>query len=449
MRVEIEILVLLLLILGNGVFAAAEVAIIYSRKVRLKQRARQGDKRARVALDLSASPERFLSTVQVGISLVGVFAGVFGGATIAKRLEDVFHAIPVLAPYAEPIAMAAVVVPLTYLSLIFGELVPKRMALSNAEGIAVILARPMRFLSKIGSPAVTLLTVSTGWAMKLLRIKATTEPGVTEEELRHMIQQATNAGVLVRTEQEIVERALQLGDRQVTAFMTPRPDITFLNLDDTPEENWKKIVENRVACYLVCRESLDEVVGVLTRDSLWDRHSPTAAAKLESLMTPPLFVPERVPALRVLDLMKNTRQTLAVVLDEYGGVSGLVTLDDFTSAVLLGRRSQAMEAEPMAVQREDGSWLLSGMMPIEEFRLLFRLETVPDDDLSDYDTLGGFVMNSLGRIPAVADTFERGDLRIEVVDMDSRRVDKLLVQRIPKKEGAVEEGEEKETKEEA
>lgn len=430
MIIQIEILVILMLILANGVFATAEVAMIYARKIRLQQRARQGDKRARVALALASSPDRFLSTVQIGITLVGILTGVFGGATVSEPLAAYLRSVPSLAPYAQPLAFGAVVIVLTYLSLILGELVPKNLALKNAEGLAIALARPMFWLSKLASPAVSVLTFSTNLVLRLLRIKPAAEPGVTEDELRHIIRQATKAGVLIKAEQDLVERMLLLGDRQVTAFMTPRTDIVWLDLADSPEENWRIITQSAVFTYPVCRGSLDEVVGVATKEHLWEQYGRDRVCKPDQVMERPLFVPDGVPALRALEMMKNTRQRVAIIMDEYGGVSGLVTLTDFVSVVFFGARTRAEEEEPMAVRREDGSWLISGMMPIEEFISLFRLQDKQAEEDLGVDTVGGLVMNSLGRIPAVADAFERFGLRIEVMDMDGRRVDKVLVQRI-------------------
>jgi len=427
MRIEIELLVILALIAANGVFATAEVAMIYARKVRLKQRARQGDKRARIALALASEPERFFSSVQIGITLVGILTGVFGGATVSGAVATQIQKIPFLAGYAEPLAFGLVVVVLTYLSLIVGELVPKNLALRHAEGLAIALARPMLWLSKLASPAVSFLTLSTNFVLRLLRIESSLEPSVTEDELRHTLRQATQAGVLIQAEQDLVERMLLLGDRQVTAFMTPRTDIVWINLKDTPEENWRKI---KVRMLPVCRGSLDEVIGIASKDRLWEQYSRDRVCKPETVMEPPLFVPDGVPALRIVELMKNTHQRLAIVMDEYGGVSGLVSLTDFVSVVFFGLRSRVEEEEPMAVKREDGSWLISGLMPIEELLLLFQLQENAFGDELDVDTVGGLVMNGLGRIPQVADILECGGLRIEVVDMDGRRVDKLLVSRL-------------------
>lgn len=441
MDIKFEILIILLLIVTNGVLAMAEVAMIYARKVRLKQRALQGDSAAKVALALASEPARFLSTVQIGITLVGILTGVFGGATVSEVLAEQFRRVPPLANYAEPLAFGCVVIALTYLSLIFGELVPKNLALRNAEGLAIAVARPMLWLSRLTSPAVTFLTFSTHLVLRLLRIKPLSDPGITEEELLHTIHKATQSGVLLKTEQELVKRILLLGDRQITSFMTPRTEITWLDLEDGPEENWRKITQSKVFTFPICRNSLDEVVGIAAKDTLWEQYGRDRVCKPEKVMEPPLLVPDSVPALRALDLMKNTHQRLAIVMDEYGGVSGLVSLTDFVSVVFLGLRSHAEEEEPMAVRREDGSWLISGMMPIEEFSMLFRLQDKSALEEIDVDTVGGLVMNDLGRIPCAADSFERYGLRFEVMDMDGRRVDKVLVSRIvqPDSEAQVQE----------
>ena len=319
---------------------------------------------------------------------------------------------------------------ITFLSLLLGELVPKNLALRYPEKITLLLAPLMRFIARATLPAVATLALCSRLVQKTLRLGPAVEPHMTEEELRHTIEQATQSGVLVKTEQQLLERTFSLGDRQVTAFMTPRTDVVWLDLNDPLETTWRTIRETNHTHLVVCREELDEVVGVVHILRLWKELNRSGENNLAGLVKPPLFVPEKISALRVLELMKNHDCHLLVVLDEYGGVSGLVSLRDLVTSVFFGSSTRVEPEEPMAVQREDGSWLLSGLMPIEEFASIFRLLESESAELDEYETLGGFVMNTIGKIPSVADSIERFGLRLEVVDMDGRRVDKVLVQRL-------------------
>ncbi|MEH1828074.1 MAG: hemolysin family protein [Nostoc sp.] len=428
--ITFEILIILVLIIANGVFSMSEMAIVSARKVRLQQLANQGDAKARVALKLAESPNHFLSTVQVGISLIGILTGAFGGATIASRVAIYVRLIPLLAPYSEPISFGIVVLLITYFSLIVGELVPKRLALNNPERIASIVAIPMQALAAIASPVVFLLSASTDLILRLLGITASTEPQVTEEEIKILIEQGTEAGTFEEAEQDMVERVFRLGDRPVSYLMTPRPDIVWLDLDDSPEENRQKMVDSAYSRYPVCQGGLDNVLGVIPVTDLLARSFRGEPLDLTIGLRQPVFVPESTRGLKVLELFKQTITHMALVVDEYGVIQGLVTLNDIMSEIVGDVPSTDGQDQPQAVQREDGSWLLDGMLPVEEFLELFGMEEWESEERGSYQTLGGFVITHLGRIPAAADHFEWQSMRIEVMDMDGNRVDKVLV--VPK-----------------
>jgi putative hemolysin len=428
--ITFEISIILVLIIANGVFSMSEMAIVSARKVRLQQLANQGDVKAKAALKLAESPNHFLSTVQVGISLIGILTGAFGGATIANRLAVYVKLVPLLTPYSEPLSFGIVVLLITYLSLIVGELVPKRLALNNPERIASIVAIPMQALSAIASPMVYLLSASTDLILRLLGITASTEPQVTEEEIKILIEQGTEAGTFEEAEQDMVERVFRLGDRPVSYLMTPRPDIVWLDLDDSAEENRHKMVDSAYSRYPVCQGGLDNVLGVIPVTDLLARSFRGEPLDLTVGLRQPIFVPESTRGLKVLELFKQTITHMALVVDEYGVIQGLVTLNDIMSEIVGDVPSTDGQDHPQAVQREDGSWLLDGMLPVEEFLELFGMEEWESEEPGSYQTLGGFVITHLGRIPAAADHFEWQNMRIEVMDMDGNRVDKVLI--VPK-----------------
>ncbi|WP_413173771.1 hemolysin family protein [Anabaena azotica] len=425
--ISVEILIILVLIFANGVFSMSEMAIVSARKVRLQQLANQGNLNARAALELAESPNHFLSIVQVGITLINILNGVFGGATIAQRLEGYVKLVPLLAGYSQPIAFSLVVLLITYFSLIIGELVPKRLALNNPERIAATVAIPMRALAALASPVVFLLSASTETVLRILGITPSDEPQVTEEEIKILIEQGTEAGTFEEAEQDMVERVFRLGDRPVTAFMTPRPDIVWLDLEDPAEENRLKMAESAYSRYPVCQEGLDNVLGIIPVTDLLARSLRNEPLDLTLELRQPVFVPESTRGLKVLELFKQTVTHMALVVDEYGVIQGLVTLNDIMSEIVGDVPAGPGQEEPQAVQREDGSWLVDGMLPVEEFLELFDLEELENEERGNYQTLGGFIITHLGRIPAAADHFEWDGMRFEVMDMDGNRVDKVLI----------------------
>lgn len=429
---SIDILIVLLLIIANGVFSMSEMALVSARKARLQQLVNQGNRKALVALKLADAPNLFLSTVQIGITLVGIFAGAFGGATISQHLERVLNRIPALAPYSEGLSLGLVVLVITYLSLIVGELVPKRLALNNPEAIAVAVASPMKTLSAIASPIIHLLSYSTELVLRLLKIRPSSEPSVTEEEVKLLIQQGTEAGTFEAAEQEMLERVIHLGDRRVSSIMTPRPEIMWLDLEDSVQENHQQLLSTNHSRFPVCQGSLDEVLGIVQVNELLSRSLQNQPFDLGVCLEQPLYIPEGTKALKVLEFFKQSGTHLALVVDEYGVVQGLVTLNDIMEAIVGDLPTEDEEEDPSAVQREDGSWLVDGTISIERFKEMFGFNEFPITDRGSYHTLAGFVVSFLGHIPTAAEHFSCGGFRFEVMDMDGNRVDKVLVSPNPK-----------------
>ncbi|MGQ9490909.1 MAG: hemolysin family protein [Anaerolineae bacterium] len=424
----IEIVIILLLLLANGFFAMSEIAVVSARRARLQQRLAEGDARAADALALAEHPDDFLSTVQVGITLIGILAGAFGGATVARYLAAMLATIPALAPYSSALGLAFVVALITYFSLVIGELAPKRLALNAPEQIAMSVARPMRGLARFVAPLVWLLSTSTDLLMRLFGFRPSGEPSVTEEEIKVMIAQGAQAGVFSAAESEVVQNVFRLADRTVSSVMTPRLDIVWLDLDDDPDQIRCKVTESGFSRFPVCQGGLENVVGIVEAKALLVCQWEGQALDLSAVMRPPQFVPETSSAVSLLSLFQESGLHCALAVDEYGGVQGLVTLHDVLHAALGDVTEAVPGEEPLAVQREDGSWLLDGRLAADDFRALLGLRSdLPGEEEGAYETLGGFVMMRLGRIPQVADHFEWAGLRFEVVDMDGRRVDKVLV----------------------
>ena len=423
----IEILIILALIAVNGLLAMSEIAVVSARKTRLRHLAAEGSRGAQVALDLAEEPNRFLSTVQVGITLVGVLAGAFGGAALADDLAPWIGRVPVLTLYASEIAFITVVVVITYLSLVAGELAPKRVGLRSPERIAVLVARPMRGMSVAAAPLVTLLSGPTNLLLRLVGRPASAEEPVTEEEISFLLAEGAQAGVFEVAERDIIERVFRFGDQSVAAMMTPRNEVDCLNIGENEERLRKSLAAHPHTRFVVCDGNLDDPVGIVHVKDLLAQLVREEPLDIASLVRRPPFVPESTPALRVLEQFKETGEHLAIVMDEYGGVAGLVTLDDVLEAIVGDIPWKDEPVEPDAIQRADGSWLVDGMMPVEEFKVLFKLRELPGEEPRAFRTLGGFVVAFLGHIPTASEAFTCSGLRIEVVDMDGRRVDKVLV----------------------
>jgi putative hemolysin len=421
-----EIFILILLILTNGFFSLAEMAIVSARKIRLQQRAEEGSKGAETALGLARQPTRFLSTVQTGITLIGILSGAFGGATIAEWLAAYIAGYPALQPYSEPIGVGIVVTLVTYFSLVIGELVPKRLALNNAEAIATSVAPLMEVVSRAARPVVSLLSSSTEILVRLLRIKPTSEPAITEEEVKILIEQGRQTGIFEAVEQEIVERVFRLSDRTVNSLMTHRSGMVWLDAQDPLDVNIQKIVASGYSNFLVCDGEIDHVLGVLQVKDLLAAYSAKGEVSIKAALQMPPFVPEGMNALEVLERLRQMKSPLAVIVDEYGTVAGMFTLTDVLEAIVGDIPGLDDEGDAEATQRSDGSWLLDGMMSVDELQILLDLDELPAAEIS-YDTVGGLFMAQLGRIPTVGDKFEWQELHFEIMDMDGHRVDKVLV----------------------
>ena len=428
-----EFLFLLLLILVNGLFAMSEIAVVSSRKTRLQQWADEGKGGAGVALELAAEPGHFLSAVQVGITLIGILSGAFGEATIATGISDRIAQVPSLAPHAETIALAVVVLGITFLSLILGELAPKRFALRNPEGIAVMIARPMRLLAKAAHPLVWFLSFTTESVLKLLGSRPVSAPPVTEEEIKVMMEQGAEAGVFEQEEQQFVANVFRLDRLKVGAIMTPRADVVYLDVEDSSDDIQRKILDSSHSVMPVCRGGIINVLGIVHAKDLLRRSLCGEPSDLLSLLKTPLFIPETATAMKLLEMFKKSGRHVAFVLDEYGDVQGLVTINDVLESIVGDIPSDGKPAEAFAVRREDGSWLLDGMLPMEKFGELFPDVGLPEEESGTYHTLSGFIQMRLGRIPAVADHFEWRGWRFEVVDMDANRIDKVLAAPVSRK----------------
>lgn len=434
-EIAIETVIIVLLVLANGVFAMAEIAIVSVRKARFRKLAEQGNAHARAALDLADRPNRFLGTVQVAITLIGILAGAFGGATLARTLTDALQATPVLGAYAEAIGIGAVVLGITLLSVVLGELVPKRIAMSNPLGVALALARPMRRLSLLASPVVRFLGAATDFVLRLFGIAPKAEPPVTEEEVRTLIEQGQRAGVFFRTEKELVERALVLDTLRAGDIMTPRARIVWLDVADGDEVNCRKMVAGAHSYFPVYEGHRDEVLGLISVKALWANLALGNSAKLRDLLVEPLHVPMSMNALKLLEAFKQSRKHIALVTDEFGTVQGLVTLVDVLEELVGDIPAYDQAREPRIVEREDGSWLVDAALELEKLKRLLAVPQLPGEADDEFQTLGGFVLAQLQRIPREGDHFLSSGFRFEVADMDRHRLDKVLIQRQPPEPG--------------
>ena len=421
-----DLLLLVFLFLLNGLFAMSELAIASSRKTRLQQWAEEGNEQAAAALRLAEHPNRFLATVQIGITLIGIITGFFGGATLSEPIAAQLQKIPALAPYSDAIAVVFVVGIVTYLSLLIGELVPKRLALQNPERIAVMIARPMTSLSRVASPIVHFLGLSSDLILRILGVRHGEEAPITEEEIEILLQEGAAAGVFDPAEHEMVEGIFDLGDREARELMTPRYRVVALDAEDPLDENLQKTAAAPHQLFPLYEGELDNLIGMVPVKKLWAASLSNAPIDLRALAEPATIVPESMPALEVLERLRDRPLAAAMVVDEYGGMQGIVTLHDLVEAIT-GELAPSQTRSGEVVQRADGSWLLDGALPVHEVRELLDLDLLPGEEGGAFETLGGFVMNRLERIPEVGDMTDWGGHRFEVVDMDGRRVDRVLV----------------------
>lgn len=427
----LEIAIVLVLIALNSLFSMSEFALVSAKKTRLRQRAEEGDTRAAVALKLANEPTPFLSTVQIGITLIGIFAGAFGEATIAEGLAAYLVKFPALAPYSGALSITFVVLIITYMTLIFGELVPKRLALSNAESIASAVAKPMFSLSILAKPFVIILSSSTEAVLRAMKVRKITGPPVTEEEIMIMLEEGTKAGVFEKAELSMIEGVLEIGDRRVDSLMTHRNDLIALDLEDPTDENLRKIIESGRSNFPAYEGVLDNVVGMISIKRVLERVVESGTVNLKALVTKPLFVPESASVMKLLESFRETGVHIALITDEYGSIQGVITLHDILEAIVGEIRSPGEPVEAQIKVREDGSLLIDGDTPIEKLKDALSVDSFPGEGLGYYRTIAGLIIFVLQRIPVTGDHIVLEGLKYEVVDMDGNRIDKVLVTQVP------------------
>ena len=432
MPVYANILIIAVLFYFNGIFAKYEIAMVSARKTRLQQRSDDGNRGAADALELLKDPnQQYLSTIQIMITMIDTLAGGIGGAMLANPLAEVLQKVSWLAPAADTVALIFVVVVITYFSIVLGELIPKRIAVSKPEDVVCQLSPAIRKLTRLMRPLTRLLSASTNLGIKLLRIDTQAEPSITEDEIKVFIEQGRDIGLIEQTESDMFSGIFRLGDRRVDVLMTPRTDLEWIDIEDDQHTIISELMHSEYSRIPVGRGSLDDVLGMVNVKELIgiDLHSPNF--HLTDYIREPMFVPENMQALKVFEQFRATGTHQALVIDEYGGVQGMVTLYDVLEAIVGEIPLDAEDQEQEVVQRADGSYLLDGMLPIDEIKELLDFDELPDEGRAGYQTLSGFVMNQLGSIPRVGQTFTWDTYRFEVVDMDGRRVDRVLVSRLP------------------
>lgn len=422
-----DIVIIFLLIILNGVFSMSEIALVSSRRTKLEIAAKNGDKRANAALQLSNSPNRFLSTVQIGITLIAILTGIFSGEQFNSYVQPFIEQFPTLQPYAKTISVSIITIIVTYLSLVFGELVPKRIGMAMPEKIAQLVAKPMNMLSSITSPFIWLLSISSDALVKILGIREN-DSSVTEEEIKSLIQEGATGGTIEEIEHEIVQNVFHLGDRRITSLMTSSNEVTFLDMDDELEENRAKVMDKRHSIYPVCRDGINNMVGLLYIKDVLDLGLDNALASLESLAREALYIPENNHAYQVLEKFQREKIHFGVIVDEYGNVQGVVTMNDILDA-LVGDISENNEFEFEITAREDGSFLIDAALPFDDFLQEFEIEIQNRKEYSGFDTMGGFALEILKEIPDTGDKFTWEGYDFEIVDMDKNRIDKILIKK--------------------
>jgi magnesium and cobalt exporter, CNNM family len=421
----LQLSIVLLLIVLNGFFAMAEIALVSARPARLQPLAAEGSPGAEAALELKRDPSRLLATVQIGMTVIAVLSGTFGQATFGEALQEYLaEGGGFLAGYAHAVAIAVVVIGISYFSLILGELVPKRIALSHPERIAAALSRTMRWMARVTTPLEWLLSATTDLCLKLLPLRGE-PPAVTDEEIGFMLREGVAAGHIPLAETAIVEMALRLGDRRIGALMTPRTQIEFLDLDDSEAEIRQRIRDSAYSRFPVLQGGTHQLAGIVQVKNLYDASLAGQPFNLRAALRPPLFMPNTVTVLRALEVFKSSGEPMALVVDEYGDLEGLVTLTDILEA-LVGDIPGAGDSDPRIVRREDGSWLVDGMLGLDELKHALGVAHLPSED-AEFHTLGGYLMARLNRVPLVADRITADKWRFEIVEMDGRRVDRVLI----------------------
>ncbi|MBW6473480.1 MAG: hemolysin family protein [Anaerolineaceae bacterium] len=426
-NIFLSILIIFVLIIINGIFAMSEISLISARKVRLQQMSKDGVRSAQVALDISENPNKFLSTVQIGITLIGILSGALGGASISSDLSLIFQNVPWLKPYSEILSVAVVVLLTTYFSLVIGELIPKRLGMNSPEKIASAVAMPMKAISWLTSPIVKLLSASTDIGLKILGIEKSTDPIITEEEIKVLMKQGTQSGIFESAEEDMVTGIFRLGERYIDSIMTPRTEIEWIDLDEPFEIILEQVINSNHSRFPVATGELDNVQGMLLGKDLLSKSLNGAIPSIPDIIQPPLFVPDSTSALKALDLIKEAGTHAVLVIDEFSGVLGMVTLYDVLKSIVGSIPTAGEEEEIQIIQREDGSWLLDGLLAIDDIKELLGIEKLPEEERVGFQTLGGFMMTMLDSIPEVGQYFDVYNMRFEIVDMDGKRVDKVLV----------------------
>lgn len=420
-----EIFIILFLILLNGIFSMSEIALVSSRKAKLEIAAKNGKKSAGEALELANSPGRFLSTVQIGITVIGILTGIYSGDTFKGYIAPSLIEMGVPVNYSDNVAVALITIVVTFLTLIFGELVPKRIGMAIPEEIATIVVRPMNILSRIASPFIWLLSKSSDLIFKIIGLKEN-DNSVTEEEIKNIIQEGASGGTIEEIEHELVQNVFQLGDRKITSLMTSVNDISFLDMDDDPDENRDKIIEKKHSIYPVCKDGINDIRGLLYIKDLLGKSLDEELKNLEPILRPALYIAENNHAYQVLEKFQEERIHFGVIVDEYGSVVGIVTMNDILDA-LVGDISETNEFEYEIVEREDGSFLIDASLPFDDFLSEFEIDLPNRKEYSGFDTMGGFALHILKEIPTEGEKFYWEDFVFEVMDMDKNRVDKILV----------------------
>lgn len=422
-----DLLLIILLVFLNGFLAMSEIAIVSARKGKLRHLAEAGDSRAHAALELANNPTPFLSTIQIGITMIGILAGAFGGATLSEHLAEQLSLIPWLKPSADALGFGIVVFVITYLSLIIGELVPKRIAIDHAEMISCAIAKPMTMTAKIASPVVQFLAHSTEIVLRASSLKPSSDPPISPEELKILLAQGTQAGVFDKSEQDILEEVLSLGERNVAALMTPISSVVWLDVNDSVAMNMGKMMASIHERFPLCDGSIDTIVGIVQAKSAFAEMITSKQVHFRNLAEKPLFILDRLSALQALDSFRQTKTHTAIIVDEYGTIRGLLTLIDVVQSLIGAMPTHGEEPKWQATMREDGSWLIDGRMPVDEFVEMFALPELASSDSSEFATIAGFVLNALQHVPEPSESIEWKGIRFEVVDMDGHRIDKILV----------------------
>lgn len=419
----LEFIILLCLIFGNGLFVMAEIALVSARKTRLEQLANKGDLRAKAALELTENPELFLSTAQIGITLIAILTGLYTGEKFSADLKPYVEKIHSLKPYAGSISTALIVIVVTFLSIIFGELIPKRIGLLRAETIARFVARPVKWLSRAGYPIVALLNWTTNLFFLIFPLKASKESNVTEDEIKAIINEGTEQGTIAEAEQEIIERVFHLGDRNITSLMTHRSDIIWFDVNENEEMIKEKILKEPHSVYPVCDGEIDNIKGMV---SIKDLYITDDSVRFKEIMTPALYVPENNTAYQLLEKFKQTKNHSCCIVDEYGSLLGIITLTDIIEAII-GDIPQPDVIDYEVKQRDDGTFLVDAQIPFYDFLTHFSKTQYMNEGEHEFDTLAGFILHQLEHIPRTGEKMEWKGFKFEIVDMDAQRIDKVLV----------------------